>query len=67
MGTLVSVCGRRTCCFVREQNGLAVTEYAVMLALLVIAALGALQLLGGSLTSTFSTKFDSVPGVSPGG
>jgi len=66
MDTLVRVCGRRACCFVREQDGLAATEYAVMLALLVIAAFGAFWLLGGSLTSTFSTKFDNVPGASPG-
>jgi len=65
MKTLVSVCGRQASCFVREQDGLAATEYAIMLALLVIAALGALQLLGVNLTTTFSSIADNVPGASP--
>ena len=66
METLVSDCGRRACSFVHEQDGMASTEYAVVLGLLVVAALGALHLLGGGLKSAFSNKFNDVPGAAPG-
>lgn len=67
MDTLVSDCGRRVLSFVREQNGMAATEYAILLGLLVIAALGILQLLGGSISNTFSNQLNDVPGATPGG
>lgn len=66
MDALVSVCRRRAGSFVSEQVGVAATEYAVVLALFVVAALAAFWLLGGSLTSTFSTIADNVPGASDG-
>lgn len=66
MDALVSVCRRRACSFVGQQVGGAATEYAVVLALFVIAALAAVWLLGGNLTSIFSTIADNVPGASGG-
>jgi hypothetical protein len=42
-------------------------EYAVVLALFVLAAMGAIAVLGGALTSTFSTISDNVPDASQGG
>jgi Flp pilus assembly pilin Flp len=67
MNALVSVCRRRACSFVSQQDGVAATKYAVVLALFVVASLGAVWLLGGSLTSTVSTISDNVPDASPGG
>ncbi len=64
---LVSACRRRAWIFVSEQDGLAAVEYAVVLALFVLAALGAIAALGGSLANTFSTISDNVPDASQGG
>jgi Flp pilus assembly pilin Flp len=66
MNAVVNICQRRACSFVSQQVGVAATEYAVVLALLVVATLAAVWLLGGSLTSTFSTIADNVPGASGG-
>ncbi len=57
----------RAGCFIREQDGLAASEYAIVLGLLIIAAIGALQLLDVNLTSTLSSIADNVPGTSSGG
>ncbi len=66
MDALVSVCRRRAGSFVSQQVGVAATEYAVVLALIVVVSLAAVWLLGGSLTSAVSTIADNVPGVSDG-
>ena len=67
MNMLVSACRRRAWIFVSEQDGAASVEYAVVLALLVLTALGAIGVLGGTLTSTFSTISDNVSDASQGG
>jgi len=67
MNMLVSACRRRAWIFVSEQDGLAAVEYAVVLPLFVLAALGAMGFWGGTLTSTFSTISDNVPDASQGG
>ncbi len=67
MNMLVSAWRRRAWICVSEQDGLASVEYAVVLALFVVAALGAIRVLGGTLTTTFSTISDNVPDASQGG
>ena len=67
MNTLVSVGRRRAWIFVSEQDGLAAVEYAVVVALFVLAALGAIWMFGGTLANTFSTISDNVPDASHGG
>ena len=66
MDVVVAHCRRRARSFVGEQVGVAATEYAVVLALFVVAALATLWLLGGNLTSIFSTITDNVPDASGG-
>lgn len=66
MDALVSVCRRRACGFVGQQVGGTATEYAVVLALFVVAVLSAVWLTGGSLTSIYSTITDNVPNASGG-
>lgn len=67
MDALFSQFGRRIGCFVREQDGVAASEYAVMLALLIVVALGAFWLMGGNFANTFSILSDYVPGASADG
>lgn len=66
MDALVSVYRRRAYKFVSQQGGVAATEYAVVLAIIVVGTLAALWLLGGGVTSTFSSIADNVPGASGG-
>lgn len=67
MDALLGICRRQVFGFVSQQDGLAAAEYAIVLAIFVVAALGAMWLLGGSLTSTFSAIADNVPDAVPGG
>ena len=64
---LVGVWRRRAWELASEQTGLASLEYAVVLALLVVAALGTIWVLGGNLASTFSLISDQVPDASGAG
>lgn len=40
--------------FLRSEDGPTATEYAVMLALIVLAAIGAMTALGGKVTAIFT-------------
>jgi pilus assembly protein Flp/PilA len=40
--------------FLREEEGATATEYAVMLALIIVVALGAITALGTKVSSTFA-------------
>ena len=64
---LVSASRRRAWIFVSEQDGLASVEYAVVVALFVVAALATIWVLGGNLASTFSMISDQVPDGSGAG
>jgi len=66
MDALVSVIRGRACNIVGQQAGGATAEYAVVLAIFVIAALASIRLLGGNLSSIFSTIADNVPDASGG-
>jgi Flp pilus assembly pilin Flp len=45
---------------VLEEDALAVTEYAVMLSLIVIAALGAITALGAKMNSVFRFEYEAL-------
>ena len=45
-----------------EENGPTVTEYAVLLVLIVFSVFAALTLIGAFLKSTFTTVSDGIPG-----
>jgi len=47
--------------FLRSEDGPTATEYAVMLALIIIVALGAITGLGGTVNTIFSNVDDSLP------
>jgi len=50
---------------VSDEDGNAVTEYAVMLSLIVIAALGAITALGSRMVSVFQWEYASINAVTP--
>lgn len=47
--------------FLREQAGNAVTEYAVVLSLIVLIAIGAITALGTKMVTVFSWEYASLP------
>jgi pilus assembly protein Flp/PilA len=47
--------------FLRDEGGATATEYAVMLALIVVIALGAISALGTKVSGTFSTLDSKMP------
>lgn len=51
---------RRTLRFLRSDDGPAVVEYVVMLALIVIVSLTAIKMLGGCTSKTFDTVSQSL-------
>ena len=57
MNALVS----RVRAFLVNEDGPTATEYAVMLALIIIACLAAVQLLGQKVTSVFSGVEQAIP------
>ena len=57
---------KRTKQFLRSEDGPTATEYAVMLALIIIVALGAITGLGGTVNGIFTNVDTSLQGV-PGG
>jgi len=50
--------------FLSSEDGPTAVEYAVMLALIVVACIGILQSLGGSISSTFTSVNSAVSGAS---
>jgi len=59
-----TVCGLITS-FVREEDANAVTEYAIMLGLIVLAAVGAIGSVGSGVSGTFTGLDESVPASVP--
>jgi len=51
--------------FLREEDGPTATEYAVMLALIIVVALGAIGALGGYIRDMFSGIEDKVEKAAP--
>ena len=49
--------------FVRREEGATMIEYGLLAALVSIAALGALQILGPALSSIFTTVANAVAGA----
>ncbi|MFO0974523.1 MAG: Flp family type IVb pilin [Phycisphaerae bacterium] len=47
--------------FLKSEDGPTATEYAVMLALIIIVALGAISALGTKVSSTFSNITSALP------
>ena len=47
-----------------DDEGAAMVEYALLVGLIAIVALGAVQLLGGSVSGIFTTIANALPGVS---
>jgi pilus assembly protein Flp/PilA len=55
----------RVCEFLKSEDGPTATEYAVMLALIIIVALAAITTLGGKINGIFAninTKLSDTPG-----
>jgi len=52
--------------FLVNEDGPTATEYAVMLALIIVACIAAITALGGALSDTFNSLADQVAGVNPG-
>jgi len=51
----------RTKCFLKSEDGPTATEYAVMLALIIIVALTAIQLLGEKVEDIFTNVETALP------
>ncbi len=47
--------------FIREDDGATATEYAVMLALIILIAIGAISALGTKVSGTFTTLESKLP------
>jgi pilus assembly protein Flp/PilA len=47
--------------FISEESGATATEYAVMLALIIVIALGAISALGTKVSGTFSNIESKLP------
>ncbi|HUN80331.1 MAG TPA: Flp family type IVb pilin [Phycisphaerae bacterium] len=47
--------------FIRDEEGATATEYAVMLALIIVIALGAISALGTKVSSTFANVTSKLP------
>lgn len=52
--------------FFVSEDGPTATEYAVMLALIIVACIAAITALGGALRDTFQNLSDQVAAVDPG-
>lgn len=52
---------RKVRSFFVEQNGPTITEYAVLLALIVVGAFGVLALIGAFLSDTYRGLSDGLP------
>jgi len=49
--------------FLRSEDGPTATEYAVMLALIIVAAIGSIQLVGDKVSETFTNVEAALPNV----
>ena len=49
--------------FLRSEDGPTATEYAVMLALIIVAAIGSIQLVGTKVSDTFTNVEAQLPTV----
>ena len=47
--------------FIRDEEGATATEYAVMLALIIVIALGAISALGEKVSTTFADIESNMP------
>ena len=52
--------------FIRSEDGPTATEYAVMLALIIVAAIGSIQLVGTKVSDTFTNVEAALPTVGGG-
>jgi len=52
--------------FLRSEEGPTATEYAVMLALIIVAAIGSIQLVGDKVSDTFTNVEAQLPTVGGG-
>ena len=52
--------------FLRSEDGPTATEYAVMLALIIVAAIGSIQLVGTKVSDTFTQVEAQLPTVGGG-
>lgn len=48
-------------CFVKDEEGATMVEYALMVALVAIVAIGAVMLLGSKVSQTFSSAASQLP------
>ncbi len=53
--------------FLKSEDGPTATEYAVMLALIIVAAIGSIQLVGDKVSTTFTEISAGLPSGTPGG
>ena len=53
--------------FLVSEDGPTATEYAVMLALIIVASIGAIQLIGNKVSTTFTEVSQGLPSGVPGG
>lgn len=49
--------------FLKSEDGPTATEYAVMLALIIVAAIGSIQLVGDKVSETFTNVEGKLPDV----
>ena len=56
----------RTKQFLQSEDGPTATEYAVMLALIIVAAIGSIQLVGDKVSDTFDGVEAALPTVGGG-
>ena len=49
----------------RDEQGATAIEYGLIAALIAVAAIGALQSLGGNLSATFTTVSDEMAAAAP--
>jgi pilus assembly protein Flp/PilA len=49
--------------FLQSEDGPTATEYAVMLALIIVAAIGSIQLVGDKVSETFTNVEGQLPDV----
>ncbi len=53
--------------FLKSEDGPTATEYAVMLALIIVAAIGSIQLVGDKVSTTFTEISAGLPSGAVGG
>jgi pilus assembly protein Flp/PilA len=53
--------------FIKDEEGASLIEYALLVALIAVAAIAAMQLLGERASSTLQNAADQMPGGGGGG